>query len=67
MTDRTSSDLQFRKSSFSSTDQGCVEVADDPTGGRWLRDTKDRSLAPHYFTEQEWTAFLAGVRNGEFD
>jgi hypothetical protein len=32
-----------------------------------LRDSKDISRPTHTFTPQEWTAFLAGVRNGEFD
>ena len=32
-----------------------------------LRDSKDVSKAPHVFNRREWIAFLAGVRNGEFD
>jgi hypothetical protein len=32
-----------------------------------LRDSKDRSLPPHHFTPAEWTAFLSGVRAGEFN
>lgn len=60
-------DDQFRKSSYSSDHQGCVEVAVTPDGGRWLRDTKDRSRAAHYFTPFEWEAFLNGVKDGEFD
>jgi len=28
---------------------------------------KDRSLAPYVFTCGEWAAFLAGIRDGEFD
>ena len=32
-----------------------------------LRDSKDVSKAPHVFNRREWRAFLAGVRNGEFD
>jgi hypothetical protein len=56
----------YRKSSFSSTG-GCVEVRllDDGTIG--LRDSKDVSKPAHRFTPVEWLAFLAGVRNGEFD
>lgn len=60
-------DEQFRKSSYSNDHQGCVEVALGTGGGRWLRDTKDRSLPAHYFTEIEWQAFLDGVKDGEFD
>ncbi len=60
--------LEWRKSSFSGGEGGsCVEVADTPDGGRYLRDTKDRSRPAHYFTAAEWTAFVLGVKNGEFD
>jgi hypothetical protein len=57
---------QFRKSSFSAVN-GCVEVRRLPDGRIALRDSKDVLLPPHHFTEVEWTAFLAGVRAGEFD
>jgi GTP cyclohydrolase I len=56
----------FRKSSFSA--QGsCVEVCRRPDGMIAIRDSKDISVPEHHFTPAEWTAFLAGVRNGEFD
>jgi Domain of unknown function (DUF397) len=56
----------FRKSTFSGGG-GCVEVRRLPDGRIALRDSKDVSLVPHHFTPHEWTAFLAGVRAGEFD
>jgi hypothetical protein len=60
-------DAQWFKSSFSgSSGNGCVEVAFLPDEVA-VRDTKDRSLAPHRFAAAEWAAFLAGVRAGEFD
>lgn len=60
--------LQWRKSSFSNGNGGaCVEVADAPGGGRYLRDTKDRAKPAHYFTTTEWEAFIHGVKAGEFD
>jgi hypothetical protein len=60
--------LTWRKSSFSGDNGGgCVEVALLPDGGAAVRDTKDRSLPAHRFTAAEWSAFLAGVRAGEFD
>lgn len=59
--------VEFRKSSYSAQQGDCVEVGAAADGGRWLRDSKDRSKAPHYFTAAEWGAFLLGVRNGEFD
>lgn len=56
----------YRKSSFSANGS-CVEVRLLSDGHIALRDSKDTSLPPHHFTPHEWTAFLAGVRNGEFD
>ena len=33
-----------------------------------VRDTKDHGRGPvQRFTRAEWRAFVAGVRNGEFD
>jgi hypothetical protein len=55
----------WRKSSASGSN-GCVEIA-DTEGSVWVRDTKDRQGPVLFFTRQEWTAFLAGVRAGEFD
>lgn len=54
------------KSSFSGPN-GCVEIAE--TAERvWVRDTKAGGRGPVLtFTRAEWTAFLAGVRAGEFD
>jgi hypothetical protein len=58
--------LRWFKSSASSAG-GCVEVAHLPEGGVAVRDTKDRSKAPHIYTRYEWEAFLIGAKNGEFD
>jgi hypothetical protein len=57
---------RFRTSSYSGG-VNCVEVRLLPDGRIALRDSKDTSLPPHHFTPVEWTAFLAGVRAGEFD
>ncbi|MDN5913916.1 MAG: DUF397 domain-containing protein [Pseudonocardia sp.] len=59
--------LTWRTSSFSSGNNECVEVADLADGGRLVRDTKDRDGGTLAFTDGEWSAFLAGVRQGEFD
>ena len=56
----------YTKSSHSGMG-GCVEVRLLPDGTIGLRDSKDVSKPPHVFTPPEWTAFLAGVRDGEFD
>jgi len=42
-------------------------VAHLPGGGVAVRDSKDRSKAPHVYTRREWEAFLTGAKNGEFD
>src|SRR5262252_999893 len=60
------SNLRWFKSSRSASG-ACVEVAHLPGGGVAVRDSKDRGLAPHIYTRRQWAAFLAGVKNGEFD
>jgi len=54
-------------SSFCPNGGSCVEVALRPDGGVAVRDSKDRGGPTLGFTAAEWTAFLAGVRAGEFD
>ncbi|RCV50135.1 DUF397 domain-containing protein [Marinitenerispora sediminis] len=71
---------QWRKSRQSGNNGGhCVEVSALP--GRdvtvenkagedavfVVRDSKNRDRAPLVFTRAEWDAFVAGVKNGEFD
>lgn len=47
---------------------GCVAVAKLPDGGRVVRDAKAADDGPVLeFTAAEWTAFVAGVKDGEFD
>jgi Domain of unknown function (DUF397) len=62
------SGVRWRTSSFSNSDDGnnCVEVAFLSDGEVAVRDSKARSRAPHVHTAAAWTAFLAGVRTGEF-
>ncbi len=57
----------FRKSSYSGENGQCVEVGQAADGGRWLRDSKNPSSPPYYFTAGEWDAFIRGVKDGEFD
>ncbi len=60
-------DLRWFTSSFSGGNgNGCVEVAFLPDAIA-VRDTKDRALPPHRYAAAGWSAFLAGVRAGEFD
>ncbi len=60
-----SSSAAWRKSTLSAHN-GCVEVAfvDDHVA---VRDSKDRRGPVLVFTRTEWTAFVAGIRRGEFD
>ena len=53
-------------SSVSSGNGNCVE-AQVTVDGVSLRDSKDRSGPVLSFTSEEWAAFLAGARGGEFD
>ena len=60
-------DDQFKTSSFSGGDAGtCVEVA-LTAGAVGVRDSKNPSGAVLSFTSAEWHAFVAGVKQGEFD
>lgn len=56
---------RVRISSFCS-DGGCVGVAADEQGISVL-DTKVTDGPELRFTRSEWEAFVAGVKNGEFD
>lgn len=60
-------EIRWFKSSASSTTGGnCVEIA-AVDGGVAVRDSKDRGGPALLFSTGEWLAFLAGVRNHEFD
>jgi hypothetical protein len=58
----------WRKSRRSNGNGGgnCVEVAflDEHVA---VRDSKDTDGPALIFTRQEWTAFLGGAKDGEFD
>jgi len=60
--------INWHKSTYSGGNGGnCVEVAHTPAGVL-VRDTKQHSAGPVLdFTPAEWRAFIAGVRDGEFD
>lgn len=58
---------EFRVSSFCNYGD-CVEVGTAPDGAWIVRDTKDAERATALrFTAEEWTAFVRGVKAGEFD
>lgn len=54
------------KATASSGGQGCVEVAHLD---HWtlVRDSKNPDGHIHCYTPHEWTCFLDGARNGEFN
>ncbi|GAB3210352.1 DUF397 domain-containing protein [Marinactinospora thermotolerans] len=53
----------FRKSSYSASDDNCVEVADlyDATA---VRDSKHPDAGHLVFTTTEWSAFLTTLKHG---
>ena len=57
--------MKWRKSSFS-THNNCVEFRRTPDGVE-VRNSKRPDAGTIAYTDSEWTAFLAGVKNGEFD
>jgi hypothetical protein len=59
--------VKWRKSSYSANGSNCVEVMADSDLHYLVRDTKDREGPVLAFTPDEWTAFTAGVKAGEFD
>jgi hypothetical protein len=59
---------KWHKSTRSGGNGGdCVEVADNLPDVVAVRDTKNRDGATLIFTHSEWSAFLGGVKDGEFD
>lgn len=59
--------IEYRISSFCNLGN-CVEVGQAPDGSVVVRDTKDAGRSQSLtFTRDEWLAFLAGARAGEFD
>jgi hypothetical protein len=62
------SGAEWRKASYSSTNGGaCVEVAGNLPGLVAVRDSKDPSGPVLIFAPDEWQAFTAEVRAGQFD
>ena len=60
--------LFWRKSSYSGSNGGnCVEVADNLPGVVAVRDSKDPGGPVLAFGPDEWRAFTAAIKMGEFD
>ena len=59
--------LTWKKSSLSYANGNCVQVAGLSDSIIRVRNSRDVNGPVLNFTAAEWDAFLAGVRNGEFD
>ncbi|MET9338610.1 DUF397 domain-containing protein [Nonomuraea sp. NPDC003804] len=57
----------WRKSRYCNGAAACVEFAQLADGNVALRDSKHEDGPVLVFTPDEWAAFAAGVRDGEFD
>jgi hypothetical protein len=58
--------LAWRKSSASTTNGDCVEVACFPVGGVAVRDSKDKAGPVLRFSRDSWQQFLYEVRHRPF-
>ncbi|MFJ2187539.1 DUF397 domain-containing protein [Kitasatospora sp. NPDC087861] len=58
--------LEWRKSSFSGAQSECVEVAVGMPGAVPVRDSKNPAGPALVFAAEAWSAFVAGVKGGEF-
>lgn len=53
-------------STYSGQNGSCVEIARDLAGAVAVRDSKDRGGPVLAFAPDEWQAFTAAVKDGEF-
>ncbi|MEK7203840.1 MAG: DUF397 domain-containing protein [Patescibacteria group bacterium] len=62
------SDADFARSTYTDSQKytWCVEVARKKRGVA-VRDSRNRTGGTLFFTNNEWQAFVNGVKNGEFD
>jgi hypothetical protein len=65
--DLSLSRAEWRKSSHSSQDGNCVEVARNPPGLVAVRDSKRRDGLVLVVSSHRWTSFVAAVKAGAFD
>ena len=58
---------RWRKSSRSSAQGNCIELAALPGAGVAVRNSRDPEGPALVFTDAELDAFLGGVKDGDFD
>ncbi|WP_327116534.1 DUF397 domain-containing protein [Nocardia sp. NBC_01730] len=61
------SSAEWRKSTYSGNGGNCVEIAFFDGGQVGVRDSKNPTGPALKFTPSEWSAFLSGVRDRQFD
>ncbi|WP_335937064.1 DUF397 domain-containing protein [Streptomyces sp. PTD5-9] len=54
----------WHKSTYSGSNNDCVEHAALASGRQAIRDSKARSRGAHVFGPAPWQAFVSAVRNG---
>jgi hypothetical protein len=59
--------VTWKKSTWSNGSGNCVETARLSDGSWAVRDSKEPGGAVLTFTPSEWSAFVEGVKDGEFD
>ncbi|MFJ1590929.1 DUF397 domain-containing protein [Kitasatospora albolonga] len=55
---------RWHKSTYSGSNNNCVEHAVLASGRHAVRDTKDRTLGAHTFASTSWQTFVTAVRDG---
>jgi hypothetical protein len=57
----------WRKSTYSSANNECVEVTRNPSGAVAVRDSKNPDGPKLLFTWTQWHAFTTHIKGGRFD
>ena len=60
-------DAKWQRSTYSSQNGNCVELAELPTGDIAMRNSRDPQGSALIYTRAELEAFVSGVKGGEFD